>query len=388
MDRFVESPIRFGFATGPRYGSGIPWTVIATVLLASGSAAHCGELQFPAEGRDWQRVEPRGAGYDPQRLQEVVAYAKSQKSSALIVLHGGRILVEAHWPRVAESGNAPARYRRMVVGSTAKGHVVEDVASVQKSVISFLVGVAAGEGKLDIDRTVTSYSNGGWSKATPEQERSITVRHLLSMTSGLDDALRFDADAGTKWKYNTGAYSQVARVLETVLEQPIAEITKTRLTDAIGMDDSRWVERPWAANFTAAAKIGLAVSARDLARFGLLIQAGGTWNGRDLLRSPGYLDAALSPSQELNRSYGLLWWLNGNATSKASRGANRMIGWRVASAPDDLVAAQGALGRKLFIVPSRNLIVVRLGDTPERAFSQELWKRLHDASESSAPAVR
>jgi len=62
----------------------------------------------------------------------------------------------------------------------ASGHVIEDVASVQKSVASILIGIAQEKGLLRIDDTVTQYLGAGWSRAEPAQERAITIRHLNS----------------------------------------------------------------------------------------------------------------------------------------------------------------------------------------------------------------
>ncbi len=362
--------------------AGIVGFAAALACLGCSAATRAGELYFPDSNASWQHVEPAEVGYDAEGLGRVVDYARAQKSSALVVLHAGRILLEAHWPPGESVGDISPRYRRMVVGTTSDGHVVEDVASVQKSIVSFLTGVAVGRGKLDIHKPVTEYLGAGWSRAEAEAERAITVKHLLSMTSGLDDALRYQAQAGTKWRYNTGAYSKVAAVLEAVLQEPLDVITKQYLTEPIGMRDTRLRPRRWAANIDAAAKIGLATTARDLARFGLLIQAGGNWNGQDLLGAPEYLDVALAPSQDLNRSYGLLWWLNVDAGRPRKASANRMIGRSVTAAPTDMVAAQGALGRKVFVAPSLNLVVVRLGDAPEADFNQQLWTRLRAASKA------
>ena len=92
--------------------------------------------------------------------------------------------------------------------------------------------------------------------------------------------------------------------------------------------------------------------------------------------------AALKPSQDMNRSYGYLWWLNGQKS--AVRGARQVKGPLIPTAPDDLVAAMGALGRKLYVVPSLGLVVTRLGDSPnvrgQPPFDAEFWKRLMEAA--------
>ena len=74
--------------------------------------------------------------------------------------------------------------------------------------------------------------------------------------------------------------------------------------------------------------------------------SGGKWNDKDLLDNPSHLDEALSSSQEMNPAYGLLWWLNGKSSFRRGAAVRSFEGSMVPTAPDDMVAAQGALGRK------------------------------------------
>jgi hypothetical protein len=87
-----------------------------------------------------------------------------------------------------------------------------------------------------------------------------------------------------------------------------------------------------------------------------------------------YLTEAFASSQQHNPSYGLLWWLNGKA--KHPQGGKIVDGPLIPTAPPDLVAALGALGRKVYVVPSLDLVVTRLGDEPAKDFNDELWRRL------------
>ena len=127
-------------------------------------------------------------------------------SSSVLVLSNGRILAEQHWD--ADSKNRSFRYQRMLMGVNQQGQPIEDVASVQKSVTSILIGIAQQKKLLNIESRVSKYLGAGWSKSTPEQEDRITVRHLLSMTSGLNETLQFVAPAGNRWFYNTPAYAK------------------------------------------------------------------------------------------------------------------------------------------------------------------------------------
>lgn len=350
-------------------------SVMGVVLCGVCTGAAGDGLYFPGADSGWSHITPAEAGWDAAALDAALAFARERNSSSVIVLLKGRILAEAEWQPAASP-----RYARMQAGKTTDGRAVEDVASVQKSVVSFLAAVAEEKGFLDSSAPVDRYLGEGWSKAPREREAAITVRHLMSMTSGLNDALDFQQPAGTVWRYNTGAYSRMVGVLEKAAGRGIHEITREWLTSPIRMSDTKWVPRRFAASMDAANSIGLATTSRDLARFGLMILAKGTWDGRKLLKDRELLKNALVPSQELNPSYGLLWWLNGQeSVVRGARGRGR-AGSMIPSAPDDLVAAQGALGRKCYVVPSLGLVVTRLGDEPGEDFNEEFWTLLMKAA--------
>ena len=100
------------------------------------------------------------------------------------------------------------------------------------------------------------------------------------MTSGLSPALDHQAPAGTCGCYNTRAYSQVVDVLEARHGSGIGQLTRRWLTEPLGMDDTEWRPRRWVTPGMDANPIGLYTTARDLARFGELMLAGGARKGR------------------------------------------------------------------------------------------------------------
>jgi CubicO group peptidase (beta-lactamase class C family) len=260
--------------------------------------------------------------------------------------------------------------------------VIEDVASVQKSVVSVLLGIAQEKGLLRISDPVSKYLGNGWSKAPPDKESRITLRHLITMSSGLTEKLEYEAPPGTKWRYNTRAYALTREAIAAAAKMDSDRLTKQWLTERIGMADSGWRPRPRVGGREIANLLGFATTARDLARFGLLMLADGVWKGNVILRDREYLRESLSPSQQMNPSYGFLWWLNGHP--RATPGGGKSARWLIPDAPKDLVAAQGALGRKLYIVPGLGLVVTRLGDAPEikgqEDFNNGFWKRIMAAA--------
>lgn len=335
-------------------------------------------LYFPSDDA-WETVSAASLNLDVDVLSKAIDFAMDRKSSSVVVLVGGRVLVERH-----QKVNSPTlRYRGMLKGKDADGHVIEDVASVQKSIVSVLMGIAIEKRLVKLSDPVHKHLGRGWSQAAPAQEESVTLRHLVSMTSGLDAGLRFKARPGTKWAYNTTAYSRSFDAIVAAAKMSHNDVSRQWLTEPLGMKDSKWVERRAAAlSNVPANRFGFATTAKDLARFGLMVLAMGNWHEQNILSDPAYIRSATSPSQDMNPSYGCLWWLNGRKSPR--RGIRRASNSLIPSAPKDLFAAQGALGRKCYVVPSARLVVARLGDDPEKKgeskFNDELWRLLRLAA--------
>ena len=342
-------------------------------------------LYFPPVTGDWETVDAAEVGWDTAGLDAVLAYAREQRSSGLVVALEGRILAEAYWEVLPDEAGAN-RYQNLAAERTDEGRAIEDVASVQKSVVSFLVGVARGKGLLSLDDPVSDHIGAGWSEADAEAEKAILLRHIMSMSSGLATDRTFETPAGEKWMYNTNVYSRAVPVLEAVSGLKADEYTSQWLTGRIGMSNSYWGPRPWVLAGQDANRIGFRSTARDLARFGILTLAGGTWAGEDLLGDGTYLAVSLAPSQTLNPSYGLLWWLNGQGRTFRPNGTE-VEGDMFPTAPTDMVAALGALGRKIYVVPSLGLVVTRLGDQPAPDFDDEVWRLLMAAAPAQPGSV-
>lgn len=341
-------------------------------------------LYFPPAEGQWEQVSPAEAGWDADKLNLALEMAGKNHSSGVVILQRGRILAERYWDLDTKGGPTDGKgrsYAWLVHGQDPTGHAIEDVASAQKSVTSILVGIAQHQGLLSLQDPVQKYLGAGWTKASPEQEKAITIRHLLTMTSGLLGNLEYEAPPGTVWRYNTAAYACALRVVAAAAKREPNDLTREWLTGRIGMTHSSWVKRAALGAENRMNSVGFATTARDLARFGLLILAGGQWQGETVIADRDYLRAALHPSQELNPSYGYLWWLNGQASAQRAAGP-RANGPLIPSAPADLVAALGAADRKLYVVPSLELVATRLGTAASRSFDNDFWKCLMAAAPS------
>jgi CubicO group peptidase (beta-lactamase class C family) len=305
-------------------------------------------------------------------FQEVAAYVQGQKTTGFLIVRDRKVLLERNWSPPPTAMFAAFAYER-----TPDGALLEDVASQQKSFVSMLIAVAIDKGLIDVETPVSGYIGAGWSRATDEQERAIRLIHVLTMCSGLNDDFTYAAPAGSVFHYNTPVYAITKRVLSAVASQPLEAITGDWLTKPAGMTYTAWRQRP-AALSDVGNPTGLVTCPRDVATFGqIVLDAGKARDGRRIV-SQKSLEAMFARSPT-NPAYGRLWWLNGSAET-ARPGGRATPGPLIPAAPPDLVAALGALGRKLYVVPSQKLIVVRMGQTPtDPDFDQQLWLRLAKA---------
>lgn len=358
------------------------WALMAAIFTAvflplTSAAAVVPSYLPPRDSQEWSKVDLSALGWNVTALENLVSFVKEQKSTGLLIVQDGKIVVEHYWPVTPlDALVRPRFYSLLSHGLTKEGEPIEDVASVQKSLVSILVGMAVGKGLIDIEAPVSRYLGKGWSKAGAA-EQTILVRHLLSMDSGLDTQLRYEQPAGTYWRYNTPAYSQLISILEAVTHQKIGPLTKEWVFEPIGMRDSRWGVRTgiWAiSNYNAA---GFQTTPRDLARLGLLVTMNGKWGGKDIVGNDNWFPLSMSASQELNPAYGFLWWLNGADKHRSNTKSESSLrdGPLVVSAPRDLIIAMGHEKRRLYISPSNKLVIVRFGSDPGRGFDREFWTR-------------
>jgi CubicO group peptidase (beta-lactamase class C family) len=119
-----------------------------------------------------------------------------------------------------------------------------------------------------------------------------------------------------------------------------------------------------------------------MARFGLLMLNKGYWNSTAVLSDSNYYNAMISSSQNINPSYGYLWWLNGKSKFMAPGLQISFNGPLFPNAPMDMYSALGKNGQFIFVVPSMNLVVIRIGNAPldygdvAITYGDDMWKYL------------
>lgn len=327
------------------------------LLGASGAAAIArprftiAESPYWPDGSDWQRRSPNDAGFDAKALDDAIKYADDHNSTGLVILRGGRIVVEQYWQQWNAETSQP-------------------IFSSSKSIAAILVGMAIEERLMkSVDQSASAWVNA-W---RGEGKSTITLRHMLSMTSGIkvippnasSDIDAFEETAsqplenapGTAWAYNTPVYRMLLRILELASKESINEFTARKLSGPIRLSNSVWNCGPAPNNKTNCT--WFSSSLRDMSRFGLLILRDGKWQNRQLINRT-FVKESLTTSQRLNESYGYLWWLNGKPSFRLPSGAYRQ-GMLWPDCPPDAYGALGAQDKKIYIVPSLDLVVSRHG---------------------------
>ena len=118
-----------------------------------------------------------------------------------------------------------------------------------------------------------------------------------------------------------------------------------------------------------------------MARFGLLTLNNGNWNGTQIVNS-AFLNQATSTSQNINLSYGYLWWLNGKSSYHLPQTQLQFNGSLIATAPNDMYCALGKDDQKIYVIPSKKMVVIRMGDAADSEnlalsnFDETLWTKI------------
>ena len=280
------------------------------------------------------------------RAYDVASYMAAMRTSGVIVLKDGRIVLE-----------------RYALGRTANDRWTS--FSVAKSITSTLVGAAIRDGYIkSLDAPVTDYIH----ELTGSAYDGVTIRQLLTMTSGVkwnEDYSDPHSDVaqaggvvmdpgvnpivsymrrlpradppGAKWVYKTGETDLTGVLVSNAVGKPLAQYLSEKIWAPYGMEqDAVWLE-----DVAGHERGGCCISMtlRDYARFGEFMLEGGKAGGREVL-PPGWVAAATSnhvklPPEEGVRGYGYFWWLNA----------------------DGSYAAEGIFGQQIFVYPKDRLVI-------------------------------
>jgi CubicO group peptidase (beta-lactamase class C family) len=321
-------------------------TAIITFCTAVISFAQ--PLYFPPVNGDWTSMDPQELGWCPERIDSLYQYLEENQSKAFVLLKDGKIVLESYF-----NGHS----------STANWYW----ASAGKTLTAFMVGQAQQQGLLAIEEPTSNYLGQGWTSCTPEQESAITIRNQLTMTTGLNDGvvdddcteancLQYLADAGTRWAYHNAPYTLLDSVMQVATGMSLNAWCFENVAQPIGMQ-GLWLNIDYNNVYFS--------NARSMARYGLLLLAEGVWDGNDLLQDPEYFFDMTHQSQPLNEGYGYLTWLNNSETFMFPESQFVFPGNYAPNAPPEMYAAIGRDGQYICVVPSEQLVWIRMGENPD-----------------------
>lgn len=341
------------------------FTLLTFFVIISAKAQ---TLYFPPIlGNTWDTVSPSSLGWCEDRIDTLIDYLGNRNTKAFILLKDGKIAVEHYF-------------------GTFTMDSIWYWASAGKSLTAFVVGIAQQENLLSITDTTSQYLGTGWTICPATKEDLITIRNQLTMTTGLDDGvpddhctidtcLQYLADAGTRWAYHNAPYTLLDSVIQSAAGQTLNSYVVQKVEIPTGMFgayiysgyDNVFYSKP-----------------RGMARYGLLILNKGNWNGNQIMTDSAFFNQMVNTSQTLNLSYGYLWWLNGKSSYMVPTLQAVFPGSLNPAAPDDMFAALGKDGQIINIVPSMNLVYIRMGNSPggggvvSVTFNDTIWQKLND----------
>lgn len=300
------------------------------------------------------RMPKKGISTDTVKLERIAEKLMDEDgykghAFAFMVVHKGVPVVEAYQPEF----NEKTRFLSW---------------SMAKSFTNALAGIMVKDGKLDINRPVNIPE---WQT---DERKKITINNLMQMQSGLNwnedygnrsdvtkmlycenDFARFTYDqplaypAGSYWYYSSGSVNVVNFLMRKSIgnDKEYYNFAQMRLFDKIGMPDAVFEVD---ASGTQVGSSYIYATARDYARFGMLYLEDGVFNGERILPE-GWVKYTATPASGSKGKYGSLFWLNRSKYYSA--------------VPDDMFSCNGHDGQQIFIIPSKELVVVLVGYSPK-----------------------
>jgi len=321
-------------------------------------------MYFPSNTNyTWETKSLLSLGWNQNAVQPLKDFLTQKNTKSFMILVNGRIVMEEYF----NGHNSTSAWEWNSAG---------------KTLVATTTGIAQQEGLLNINNKASDYLGTEWTSMPMAKENLITVRHLLTMTTGNDDTkqymikpnLTYMADAGTRWAYSN-IFQKLTDVIGEAGNKPFETYFNEKLKNKIGMD-GYW-------NFGVIFTIYHS-TARSMARFGLLALNKGKWNGEQIVNE-SFFNESITTSQSINPSYGYLWWLNGKTSFMIPGEQTVYQGSLIPNAPMDMYAAMGAKDQRIYVVPGKKMVIIRMGDASDpvnpnfavSGFDNELWDKIN-----------
>lgn len=323
-------------------------------------AAPAAEI-FPE--REWEHLPPEQAGWRQDWLTRAHDYSLSIGTASLAVVQHGRMITS--W------GDIDRRHQ---------------LHSVRKSLLSALIGIAVAQGKMDLDATLATLGIDDVAPSLTDAEKQATVRQLLQARSGVYHPALYETEGekrrrpprgshapGTFWYYNNWDFNVLGTLYERAAGVSVFQGIKEHLADPLQMQDYRVQDGRYVRGADSMhPAYPLRMSARDLARFGLLYLRSGHWRDRAIVPAAWVRESTTAWSETFVHSgYGYMWW-----TAFPDRRADVMD-----MAPSGFWA-DGHNGQYVVVDPVNDLVVVHQTSTGKVSLPQMgrlMWMLLNAA---------
>jgi CubicO group peptidase (beta-lactamase class C family) len=316
----------------------------------------------------WRTCKPEEVGMNSDKLVKAIEFVANPdiNTEGVVIIKDGYIVGEAY---LSEFFNVDSR------------HISHSMA---KSFTSALIGIAIKKGLIkSIDEKICKYYKE-WDCNDKNDLRSrISIRHAMTLTTGLEwqedwtqwdpatnDALKMGAsghfieymsarrglyEPGQRFYYSTGDPMLLSRVIQKATGMTAFEFAKQNLFKPLNITNISWEQDR--DGYTSSAW-GLYTTVRDYAKFGYLFLKKGRWDGRQIV-SEQWVEKSTKtdPSVKMWGAYGYLWHVNLPYRLKWSKSPISSD-----SIPSDGYMAEGVLGQYIFIIPSKNILIVRVAN--------------------------
>jgi CubicO group peptidase (beta-lactamase class C family) len=324
-------------------------TLAAAVLLAQTVAA---QPQWPT--RSWPSSTPAAEGLDPKALQSFdadLAAGKYGYVDSMLVIRHGKLVLERNYkhdydklyakeaaepgPLNANDPTGPYNYFNPWWHPFYRRGDLHTMQSVTKTVTSIVIGIATARKEFpSLDTPVLQFFDAAKVANVDDRKRRMTLRHLLTMSSGLDwdedlpyadpknDSSRMEAsfdwvrytidrpmaqEPGSTFKYSSGVTQLLSHIFHVATHQDIEEYANRHLFTPLGIERYFWKRSPTGLVDTEG---GLFLRSHDLAKIAYLFVKNGRWEGKAIVQ-PEWVKQSLAPSIAVGDGvqYGYKWWL-------------------------------------------------------------------------------
>lgn len=296
-------------------------------------------------GKTWERAQsPKSLGWSEKKLKAAAKLSQSIGSSAVMIVEGGVV--------VNEWGETATRY---------------NLHSIRKSFLSALYGIHVQEGHIRLDKTMADLGIDDNPPSLTAAEKQATVRDLLKARSGIYHPALYETPRmaalrpprgshppGAFWYYNNWDFNALGTIFEQQTRTSIYEAVKRRIAEPLEMEDFQLEDcKYFRGEQSIHPAYPMRMTARDMARFGLLYLRQGQWRGRQIVPKEWIKESTASYSDAgVAGGYGYMWWV--------AVAGKHFPGVEV---EDGTFSARGAGGHYIVIIPKRDLVVVHRVNT-------------------------